>query len=185
MADPRTFELDELVNRPGMYFNPQTDVVMIVDDTVDVDTEIFNMEEIEGADWVLIADEAPVDEARRDALIERFQVTQRPAADFDEDRRHRPLPDLRLEAGRHEEALLRGPLSGRFELPAGGDQHRVVLERLVDRAAQRQRRTLVHRARRAVQMIRRLSQRDAVHDDQDSPATYNPFTVLKDLKPKK
>jgi hypothetical protein len=86
MADPRTFELDELVNRPGTYFNPQTDVVMIVDDTVDVDTEIFNMEELEGADWVLIADEAPVDEARRDALIEQFQVSQRPAGEnLDED----------------------------------------------------------------------------------------------------
>jgi hypothetical protein len=87
MADPRTFELDELVNRPGTYFNPQTDVVVIVDDTVDVDTEIFNMEELEGADWVLIADEAPVDEARRDALIEQFQVTQRPAGErpLDED----------------------------------------------------------------------------------------------------
>jgi hypothetical protein len=86
MADPRTFELDELINRPGTYFNPQTDVVVIVDDTVDVDTEIFNMEEVEGADWVLIADEAPVDEARRDALIEQFQVTQRPAGEnLDED----------------------------------------------------------------------------------------------------
>jgi hypothetical protein len=81
MADPRTFELDELVNRPGTYFNPQTDVVIIVDDTVDVDTEIFNMEDFEGADWVLIGDDAPVDEARRDAMIERFQVTQRPASD--------------------------------------------------------------------------------------------------------
>ncbi len=81
MADPRTFELDELVNRPGTYFNPQTDVVIIVDDTVDVDTEIFNMEEFEGADWVLIGDDAPVDEARRDAMIERFQVTQRPSSD--------------------------------------------------------------------------------------------------------
>jgi hypothetical protein len=86
MADPRTFELDELVNRPGTYFNPQTDVVVIVDDTVDVDTEIFNMEAVEGADWVLLADEAPVDEARRDALIEQFQVTQRPAGEnLDED----------------------------------------------------------------------------------------------------
>jgi hypothetical protein len=83
MADPRTFELDELVNRPGTYFNPQTDVVLIVDDTPDVDTEIFNMEEVEGADWVLIADDVPVDEARRDELIERFQVTQRPATDAD------------------------------------------------------------------------------------------------------
>ena len=81
MADPRTFELDELSIRPGTYFNPQTDVVLIVDDTSDVDTEIFNMEDYEGADWVLIADEVPVDEARRDALIEQFQVTQRPATD--------------------------------------------------------------------------------------------------------
>ncbi len=81
MADPRTFELEELVNRPGTYFNPQTDVVIIVDDTVDVDTEIFNMEDFEGADWVLIGDDAPVDEARRDAMIERFQVTQRPSTD--------------------------------------------------------------------------------------------------------
>ena len=86
MADPRTFDLDDIVNRPGTYFNPQTDVVIIVDDTVDVDTEIFNMEDVEGADWVLIADEAPVDEARRDALIETFQVTQRPVGEnLDED----------------------------------------------------------------------------------------------------
>jgi len=81
MADPRTFELDELSIRPGTYFNPQTDVVLIVDDTSDVDTEIFNMEDFEGADWVLIADEVPVDESRRDALIEQLQVTQRPATD--------------------------------------------------------------------------------------------------------
>jgi hypothetical protein len=86
MADPRQFELDELVNRPGTYFNPQTDVILIVDDTPDVDNEIFNMEEHEGADWVLIADEVPVDEARRDQLIERFQVTGRPApSDLDDD----------------------------------------------------------------------------------------------------
>jgi hypothetical protein len=82
MADPRTFALDELSNRPGTYFNPQTDVLLIVDDSPDLDTEIFSMEDYEGvSDWVLIADEVPVDEARRDALIERFQVTQRPAPD--------------------------------------------------------------------------------------------------------
>ena len=87
MAHPKTFELDELVTRPGTYFHPQTDVLVIVDDSPDVDTEIFNMEEIEGAaEWVLIADEVPVDEARRDQLIERFQVTERPApGDYDED----------------------------------------------------------------------------------------------------
>jgi hypothetical protein len=87
MADPRTFELDELVTRPGTYFNPQTDVVLIVDDSVDVDNEVFDMEAIEGADWVLIADEVPVDEAQRDQLVERFQVTQSadPGAYTDED----------------------------------------------------------------------------------------------------
>jgi hypothetical protein len=59
---------------------------VIVDDTPDVDTEIFNMEDFEGSDWVLISDEIPVDESRRDELIERFQVTGRPvSADVGDD----------------------------------------------------------------------------------------------------
>ena len=33
------------------------------------------MEEFEGAEWVLISDESPLDEHQRDELIERFQVT--------------------------------------------------------------------------------------------------------------
>ena len=74
MPDPRVFELDELVNRPGTYFNPQTEVVVIVDDSPDLDTEVFNMEQYEGADWVLIADDTPVDENKRDELLEAFQV---------------------------------------------------------------------------------------------------------------
>jgi cupin superfamily acireductone dioxygenase involved in methionine salvage len=79
MADARRFELEELVNRPGTYFNPQTEVVVVVDDSPELDAEIFNMEEYEGADWVLISDEIPVDEARRDELLERFQVAHHPA----------------------------------------------------------------------------------------------------------
>ena len=74
MADGRRFELDELTNRPGTYFNPQTEVLIVVDDSPDLDTEIFNMEEFEGADWVQISDEVPVDEHRRDELLEAFQV---------------------------------------------------------------------------------------------------------------
>jgi hypothetical protein len=86
MADPRTFELDELANRPGTYYNPQTDVLIVVDDTIDVDSEIFSMEELEGAEWVLVSDETPVDEARRDALVERFQATHHPVgAGYEED----------------------------------------------------------------------------------------------------
>ena len=78
MADPKTYELDELSIRPGTYFNPQTDVLIVVDDSPDIDTEIFNMEEFEGADWVLVSDELPVDENQRDELLERFQVHYHP-----------------------------------------------------------------------------------------------------------
>jgi hypothetical protein len=80
MADPRVFELDELLVRPGTYFNPQTEVLVVVDDSPELDTEIFNMEEFEGAEWVLISDESPIDENRRDELLERFQVHYHPGA---------------------------------------------------------------------------------------------------------
>ena len=85
MADPRRFELDELVNRPGTYFNPQTEVLVVVDDSPELDSEIFNMEEFEGADWVLIADDTPVDENRRDELLETFQVHYHPGPMVAED----------------------------------------------------------------------------------------------------
>ena len=74
MPDPRRFELEELINRPGTYFNPQTEVVVVVDDSPELDHEIFDMEEFEGADWVLISDETPVDEQRRDEMLESFQA---------------------------------------------------------------------------------------------------------------
>jgi hypothetical protein len=78
MPDPRRFELDELIIRPGSYFNPQTEILIVVDDSPELDAEIFNMEEYEGADWVLIADEVPVDENRRDELLETFQTRHQP-----------------------------------------------------------------------------------------------------------
>ena len=74
MAD-RRFDLDDLLNRPGTYFNPQTEVLVVVDDSASMDAEIFNLEEFEGADWVLLSDELPVDEAQRDELLESFQQT--------------------------------------------------------------------------------------------------------------
>jgi hypothetical protein len=74
MPDQRRLELDELIIRPGTYFNPQTEVLLVVDDSPELDTEVFNMEEYEGAEWVLISDEIPVDEHRRDELLEAFQV---------------------------------------------------------------------------------------------------------------
>jgi hypothetical protein len=74
VADDKRFQLDDLLIRPGCYLNPQTEVMVVVDDSPAIDGEIFNLEEFEGADWVLIADEVPVDEARRDELLEDFQA---------------------------------------------------------------------------------------------------------------
>jgi hypothetical protein len=75
MPRGRRYELDELIIRPGTYFNPQTEVMLVVDDSPSMDAEIFNMEEFEGADWVLISDDLPVDESARDELLENFQST--------------------------------------------------------------------------------------------------------------
>jgi hypothetical protein len=92
MARDRRYDLEDLVNRAGTYFNPQTEVLVIVDDSSSIDSEIFNMEEFEGADWVLISDDVPVDESQRDEILENFQATFRggdgrvvPGEDEDED----------------------------------------------------------------------------------------------------
>jgi hypothetical protein len=92
MADGRRFELDDILVRPGTYFNPQTEVMIVVDDSPSIDQEIFNLEEFEGADWILVSDDLPVDEPRRDELLENFQATyhggdgrrQTPTADDDD-----------------------------------------------------------------------------------------------------
>jgi hypothetical protein len=47
----------------------------VVDDSPSMDSDIFNLEEFEGADWVLISDDLPVDESARDELLENFQAT--------------------------------------------------------------------------------------------------------------
>lgn len=78
MADLRRFELDELLVRPGTYFNPQTEVLVVVDDSPEMDQAVFNMEAAEGADWVLVSDESPIDEAERDEMLENFQVRYHP-----------------------------------------------------------------------------------------------------------
>ena len=75
MARGRRYELDELIIRPGTYFNPQTEVMIVVDDSPSMDSEIFKLEEFEGSDWILISDDLPVDESPRDELLENFQAT--------------------------------------------------------------------------------------------------------------
>jgi hypothetical protein len=82
MTDARRFQLDEITIRPGTYFNPQTEVLIVVDDSPEVDHEIFDMEEFEGTDWVLISEDSPLDEDKRDELIEHFRVTYQPGDDL-------------------------------------------------------------------------------------------------------
>ena len=79
-ADENLYEVEELLMQPGTYFNPQTEVVVVVDDSTSLDQEVFNMEAYEGAEWVRISDDVPVDEDRRDLLLERFQTHYHPGS---------------------------------------------------------------------------------------------------------
>jgi hypothetical protein len=73
------YEVEEMLVQPGTYFNPQTEVVVVVDDSASPDQEVFdNLEGYEGTEWVRISDEVPVDEDGRDRALESFQ-TQAPA----------------------------------------------------------------------------------------------------------
>ncbi len=77
MAEPREddiYEIEQLLVQPGTYFNPQTEVVVVVDDSTSLDQEVFNMEAYEGAEWVRISEEVPIDEDSRDRLLETFQT---------------------------------------------------------------------------------------------------------------
>lgn len=81
MAGPEEslYKVEEMLNQPGTYFNPQSEVVVVVDDSASVDQEVFNnLEGYEGAEWVRVSDDVPVDEDGRDRALESFQ-TQAPA----------------------------------------------------------------------------------------------------------
>ena len=85
MTSVRRFQLDELTLRPGTYFNPETEIMIVVDDSPEVDHEIFESEELDSTEWVLIAEDIPVDENRRDDLVERFQRSHQEGADMLDD----------------------------------------------------------------------------------------------------
>jgi hypothetical protein len=75
MKNARRFQLDELALRPGTYFNPQTEIMIVVDDSPEVDHEIFESGEFDSDEWVLISEDSPLDEPKRDELVERFQLS--------------------------------------------------------------------------------------------------------------
>ncbi len=82
MTNARRFQLDEITIRPGTYFNPQTEIMIVVDDSPEVDHEIFEADEFDGEEWVLISEESPLDEDKRDDLVERFQLSHGASPDL-------------------------------------------------------------------------------------------------------
>ena len=72
------YELEQLAVQPGTYVNPQTEVVIIVEDAAAVDQEVFE-EGAEGTEWVRISDEVPVDETLLEEALEEFQTRRHPA----------------------------------------------------------------------------------------------------------
>ena len=102
--DANLYEIEEMLNQPGTYFNPQTEVVVIVDDSASLDQEVFNnLEGYEGAEWVRVSDDVPVDEDGRDQALASFESRSQGGSlagdaleesedDFEEDE-ERPEPD--------------------------------------------------------------------------------------------
>ncbi len=75
MTNARRFQLEEITLRPGTYFNPQTEIMIVVDDSPEIDHEIFEGGDFDAEEWVLVSEETPVDEHKRDEIIEAFQLS--------------------------------------------------------------------------------------------------------------
>ena len=115
MRNTRRFQLDELILRPGTYFNPQTEIMIVVDDSPEVDHEIFEADDFEAADWVQISEEAPLDEHKRDDLVERFQLAHQPGGELGEDEAAEEEDEDEDEDDRDEEDDLEGVDDLEFE----------------------------------------------------------------------
>lgn len=75
------FELEQLSNQPGTYFNPHTEVIVVVDDSISIDQDIFESGGFEGAQWVRISEEAALDEPAIEESLEQFQATYHPTGE--------------------------------------------------------------------------------------------------------
>ena len=82
MARLRRFDLEELSSRPGTYFNPETEILVVVDDSAHPGAQLAD--DIDDGDWILVGDEVPLDEAARDELLERLEVSAVRAGQSDE-----------------------------------------------------------------------------------------------------
>lgn len=100
-SDDRIFQIAQVPDSPGTYFNPKTEVLIVVDDSASLDQGAF-----EGpyarAEWVKVSEEVPIDESARDRALESFETDFHPGAshapDAEED-------DIVLGDDDEEEAL--------------------------------------------------------------------------------
>lgn len=70
------FDLEEIAEQPGTYFNPRTEVTVVVDDSGSIDQSAFTEVE-DGADWIRVSEEPAIDEQFRDELLERYEAGAR------------------------------------------------------------------------------------------------------------
>ena len=118
MSKPRRIGLDELTIRPGTYFNPQTEILIVVDDSPEIAHEIFDGDEFDGAEWVMISEDTALDESKRDELIETFQLAHQAGGeplddDYDETTRTTSSTRTRRTSSRRRGARPGRRLSGR------------------------------------------------------------------------
>lgn len=72
------YELEQLAIQPGTYFNPTTEVVIVVDDSISVGQEVFQEEARDGTEWVRVSDEVPVEETLVEEAVEAYQRSRHP-----------------------------------------------------------------------------------------------------------
>jgi hypothetical protein len=83
MARLRRLDLEELSARPGTYFNPETEILIVVDDSAHPGAQLAD--DIDDGDWILVGDEVPLDDAARDELLERLEVSAGQADEEDDE----------------------------------------------------------------------------------------------------
>jgi hypothetical protein len=120
-AEENLYQVEDLLMQPGTYFNPQTEVLVVVDDSTSLDQEVFNMEAYEGAEWVRISDEVPVDENHRDQVLESFQTSYHPGSGGSVSETALEQGDDELDEGEDGQDPGREDLP-RGEQPPGGDE---------------------------------------------------------------
>lgn len=80
MAGPRRYEVEDILIRPGTYFNPETEVLLVIDDSQHLDSDVSEEESDVEGEWVLVSDETPLDDHARDELFEAFTARFHPGS---------------------------------------------------------------------------------------------------------